>query len=369
MNLSSSSPSSSSSGVSFSFDSKSAVSGCFAGILHRILCTRSHPTHPSDQIIESCSVSCDHKDQQLEETKQESVQDKVVAPSVVARLMGLESMSNMSAVGARTTPNSLTRSRSMNSLDCKGSVDQLRGGHRRVKSISTLSVLEMPAFLEQENEEFLVLSFENGSEETKRKSSSSRRKKSDTTSLPLKDSCEKQVCPGFENLECSTPIKNKEKSESETVKFRKKKCVENDCSSEDSSPVSVLDYYQFMTDHEIPRSELDSNLVESSSRRKLSPEPGGELANENRIGRNDSNLMISEDTKTKKNCLEMWDQIFKMTEAEIAGSKWWLYRENNNNILKKHEDIEQICADFELQIVDQSLDELVQQLVGLHMKL
>ncbi|KAK2640943.1 hypothetical protein Ddye_022706 [Dipteronia dyeriana] len=371
---------------SFSFDSKRAVSGCFAGILHRILCSRSLPTYPSDQITESCSNFS--RDQELEETKQNDREDKAVAPGVVARLMGLESMPNK-------RPDSITRSLSMNSLDCcnKGSgMDQMQGEHRRVKS-STFSVSEIPAFLElEENEDFLVLNFENGSEEEtkrRRKISSSRRKKPDTTTS--------SILPGFENPECSTPVKNnKEESESESekVKFRKKKknkktmkkYVENDSSSEDSSPVSVLDFDQFITDHEVPRSELDSNLVESNSRRKLSPELGELEYYENRIRRNDSNLMISdEDTDANKsgsrdrgfcssssswqrqsNYMEMWDQICKMTdEAEeeeeiIGGSKWWYLKKKHH-----HEEFEQICADFELQIVDQSLDELLQQLVGL----
>ncbi|KAK3206543.1 hypothetical protein Dsin_020589 [Dipteronia sinensis] len=384
MKLSSSSSAAPPPSSSFSFDSKSAVSGCFAGILHRILCSRSLPTYPSDQITESCSIFS--RDQELEETKQNDREDKAVAPGVVARLMGLESMPNM-------RPDSITRSRSMNSLDyCnKGSgMDQMQGEHRRVKS-STFSGSEIPAFLElEENEDFLVLNFENGSEEEtkrRRKISSSRRKKPDTTTTTTTTS----ILPGFENPECSTPVKNKkEESESENVKFRKKKkkkmkkYVENDSSSEDSSPVSVLDFDQFITDHEVPRSELDSNLVESNSRRKLSPELGELEYYENQIRRNDSNLMISdEDTNAKKsgsrnrgscsstswqrqsNYMEMWDQIWKMTdEAEeeeeiIGGSKWWFLKKHH------HEEFEQICADFELQIVDQSLDELVQQLVGL----
>ncbi|KAK0605304.1 hypothetical protein LWI29_025224 [Acer saccharum] len=380
MKLSSSSSSAPPLASSFSFDSKSAVSGCFAGILHRILCSRSLPTYPSDQITESCSIVS--RDQELEETKQNDREDKAVAPGVVARLMGLESMPNM-------RPDSITRSRSMNSLDCcnkESSMDQMQDGHRRVKS-STFSVSEIPAFLElEENEDFLVLNFENGSEEEtkrRRKISSSRRKKPDTTTSSL---------PGFENPECSTPVKNKkEESESENVKFRKKKkkkmkkYVENDSSSENSSPVSVLDFDQFITDHEVPRSELDSNLVESNSRRKLSPELGELEYYENRIRRNDGNLMIfDEDTNAKKsgsrnrvscsstswqrqsNYMEMWDQIRKMTdevgeeeEEIIGGSKWWFLKKHH------HEEFEQICADFELQIVDQSLDELVQQLVGL----
>jgi hypothetical protein len=54
----------------------------------------------------------------------------------------------------------------MNSVEFRGESDQMHGQHRRVKS--TLSFREMPTFLEVENKEYFVLSFENIGSESKK---------------------------------------------------------------------------------------------------------------------------------------------------------------------------------------------------------
>ena len=154
----SSSPSfSSCSSTTTSFNSKSATAGCLAGLLRRILCSGNLPTHPSDQIKEVDSVLCD-KDHELK--AKENI-ETTTTPGIVARLMGLESLPEINLLH-NSSPNSISRSRSMNSADHLAGFDQMQGPHRRVKS--TLSFRELPTFLELENENFLVLSFENGGE-------------------------------------------------------------------------------------------------------------------------------------------------------------------------------------------------------------
>lgn len=90
--------------------------------------------------------------------------------------------------------------------------------------------------------------------------------------------------------------------------------------------------------------------------------------------RKDSNL-IGDEQKTKKlegkyhgtkkkecqsqNYVDMWCEIGRLTGAELAGSNW-VYRG-----MWKNEDFEGIDANFELEILDQLLDELVGQLSGL----
>lgn len=250
--------------------SKTAA-GCLAGILRRILCSRSLPTHPSDHITDhTTSVSC-HMLRELE-SKEKFVEGKVTPiPSVVARLMGLETMPKV--LVSSTTPNSIGRSRSMNSMDYfKQSSDDrsMQGGHRRVKS--TLSFREMPAFVELENEEFVVLSFENESE---KKDKRFRGRKCETGNGELKQR-KGEKCKNNDGRAKVTEQKNKggqrdgsqkklneqcalgSVSDDTGAKFRKKKkvkSVEHECcSSEESSPVSVLDFHQFVLDRGFPPS-------------------------------------------------------------------------------------------------------------------
>lgn len=85
--------------------------------------------------------------------------------------------------------------------------------------------------------------------------------------------------------------------------------------------------------------------------------------------------MIGDEQKTKKtegtchgaknieydipNHKDVWDGLFRLTGAELTGSKW-VHRE-----MWKHEDYEGIDANFEQEILDQLVDELVGQLAEL----
>ena len=332
---SSSSPSFSSSSSSASFDvnmcnSKSAAAGCLTGILRRILCSGNLPTHPSDQIREADSVVCD-KDQELKAAK-ECIErfEASASPGIVAKLMGLDSMPEINnLLHARSKPNSILRSRSMNSADQLAGFDSMQGQHRRVKS--TLSFREMPTFLELENENFLILSFEtegenkelrskgkksevgfgelkqrraerckNGENRAERVSEKKKKKKmmktinnkgcqeankrvlsdlnepekqskrisdngkskgSSITRSLSKNSHEKPY-GSPEAVKTSKPVKHKEVFHGRKLSERKKTSLrvvqntESECSSEDSSPVSVLDFGHFLTDPEIPISGL-----------------------------------------------------------------------------------------------------------------
>ncbi|KAJ6691938.1 hypothetical protein OIU79_013836 [Salix purpurea] len=145
--------------------SKSATASCLTGLLRRILCSRSLPTHPSDQITETSSILCDSRHQELIGPN-EKLETTAATPGVVARLMGLESFPETSSVDVKVGANSISRSRSMNSMEFRGENDQIQGQHRRVRS--TLSFRERPTFLEVENKEYFVLSFENIGGESKK---------------------------------------------------------------------------------------------------------------------------------------------------------------------------------------------------------
>ncbi|KAF5446714.1 hypothetical protein F2P56_032318 [Juglans regia] len=461
MRLLSYSPSYSSSSSTTTFDanmcnSKSATAGCLAGILRRILCSGNLPTHPSDQIVEADSVVYE-KDQEF---KAKDKIETAATPGIVARLMGLESMPEINWMNSRSNPDSISRSRSMNSADHLAGFDPMQGQHRRVKS--TLSFREMPTFLELENDNFLILSFENGGRSTElrsrgrnsdlsfgeskqrraerckkvenrtdRVSEKKKKKKIDNNKEDREDekvldnlderekrskrisdkAIEKAGNNGKAEGSTITPSPSKRTNEKrqiaiETVKMsissnhgevinggklRKKKkkkkkkqspCVvqkaEPECSSEDSSPVSVLDFGHFLIDRVIPTSdtdyrstEEDSSLAESKSRRKLS----SELENcRQKSPRKDDNL-IGDKLKTQKiegqydgtkqkecqslNYEDVWGEILRLTGAELIGSNW-VCRE-----IWKHEDFEGIGVNFEVGILDQLLDEVVGELSGL----
>ncbi|XP_028784750.1 vitellogenin isoform X2 [Neltuma alba] len=297
---------SSSSSSSFSFDStmctsKKATAGCLTGILRRILCSRGLPTHPSDQIRDDDSVlqtqqvhqfKADHKTLAGSVTPTSTNATTVSAPGIVARLMGLDSMAELPTESSAA---SLSRSRSMNSVQCFGECDRLEGIHRRVKS--TLSFREVPGFTFLENDDnFLVLSFESqqfesklGSARLKQRPKSKENRREKLSSENIMSGKEKQSRKvGDEkplrkndgklrevtNVTPQSSVKNSSEkkyinSEAEMIedvlhdrkpdrrrRRRKPSCnctvekTEPDCNSEETSPVSVLDF-----DRQVPGSD------------------------------------------------------------------------------------------------------------------
>lgn len=419
--------------------SKSATASCLTGLLRRILCSRSLPTHPSDQITETSSILCDGRHQELIKSN-ERLETTAATPGVVARLMGLESFPETSSVDMKVSANSISRSRSMNSVEFRGESDRMQGQHRRVKS--TLSFREMPTFLEVENKEYFVLSFETIGSESKKVRSKER--KCEVRSGELKEK-RREKCKRKENRREKAVEAEKRESEekinkmvlkvlkeselsnriledhkpaqevgnggkiedspahmslkgSETVYLENKwlyhkevsgigaelrrrnkktkgcafKNEEAEFSSQDSSPVSVLDFDQFIVDPEVTKSEEDTKSGESNSRRKLSPQ----LENQNHkhlSQRSDGDLIFdnrnSNETEEpcpasrKKVChnhdyLNMWDEVCKLTETQVVETNLNAHK----NMCKFEEDFEEISADFGLQILDQLLQELVDQL-------
>lgn len=283
-------------------NSKNATAGgcSLSAILRRILCSGGLPTHPSDQIRElDCSNSIvNSKDQNFKAMQNaEEATTTTTTPGIVARLMGLETM-------VESTPSSLSRSKSMNSVDYLGECNRMQDLHKRVKS--TLSFREVPTFLLLENENFLVLSFENEGENKEFKPNGRKREMDSaelkqkvgkdqrgelkknkrekvygdkkiliekgklskrvsdmsygnvgnddklqeiTNTWPLFKASSEKKCFASEAVKLSQPMNTKENLVGEKMKRRKKKinsCTERkreiECKSEDSSPVSVLDF-------------------------------------------------------------------------------------------------------------------------------
>ncbi|KAL9316584.1 hypothetical protein ACSQ67_017585 [Phaseolus vulgaris] len=374
-------------------NSKSATAGCLTAILRRILCSGGLPTHPSDQIRELDSVSkMSGKVQELK-TKQdnESTTTSSITPGLVERLMGLESM------GDRERPiessSSLSRSKSMNSVDYLGECKRMEGLHNHAKSSS---FREVPTLLENEN--FLVQreKKEKGLQERGEFKKNKREKVHDekgnfcdmssanvgnddehkiqfsNTSTQFMACFEKEYLDS-ETVRFSHNMNRKEVTNGEKMKRRKKgtacyaeKKVDTECSSEDSSPVSIFDF-----EREVPGTDVDSFGVDASWRRKLSPE----LENDKLCVLNcDSNMMIEEEMKVctiennkhegskrkekqSQDCVDIWGEICRLVEGELGSNKLeaeW----------KKQGDFESLCGDFESEIFDQLLHEFIDQLVG-----
>ncbi|GAV66604.1 VARLMGL domain-containing protein [Cephalotus follicularis] len=400
--------------------SKSATAGCFAGILRRVLCSRTLPTHPSDHLTETSSLSCE-KHQELSSKEKREV---AAAPGIVARLMGLDSSAEINLSCASIGPNTISRSRSMNSVDCEVNDDQIQGWYRRVKS--TMSFREMPTFLELENDDFIVMSFEEesesnygnkerkcevGFEELKGRRKVKYRNKENKEERVLekmmvvdketnKMSLNKMKCSSRrtsnettkrvyynanvkDSTDISLPLKDSdEKSHFAFELAKRSKCRISkelfnaaECTSEESSPVSVLDFGQFTIDHQVLNSEEDDKRsAESSTRRKLSSElenckqispANNNNNNNNNVTDKDKKLKIDENHGARKkechngNYLDFWSEIInRITEVEMKAPTWKYHK------ISMVEEFEVISEDFGSQILHQLLDELVDQLVG-----
>ncbi|PQP96213.1 uncharacterized protein Pyn_02299 [Prunus yedoensis var. nudiflora] len=419
MKLPSSSPSfsscSSSSSTSTAFDAamcnpKGAAAGCLAGIFRRILCYGSFPTYPSDHITEEEEQAANsvesYKDQDfksMEKTgeKTEEKTESAAAPSLVARLMGLESIPDVNLVNGQSTLNSISRSKSMNSVDrfAGGGDDTMQAQHRKVKS--TQSFREMPTFLELENEEFFILSFENeskgkemrskgrkgemGCREGKQKRAGKSKNNENITEREA-DKKKKQVQEGksrrvLKDLNGREILRSRSRSSSDNpsykvgningiVKDSKSasipticdvlKNVESECSSEDLSPVSVLDCGQFLVDPEAPTSDQEDSGLPCPCK------DNGLIGDARRTKAREGKCLGSRKKEFHSGKhIEMWGEICRLAEDELVGSNWIIQNKGSWNQAGSAG----IGADFESQILGQLLDELVDQFVDSPLKI
>ncbi|CAJ2640296.1 unnamed protein product [Trifolium pratense] len=404
--------------------SKTTTTGCLTAIMRKILCSGNLPKDPSKQLTEFDSTNSvlSYKDHNLHISEENAMAAAATPPPpIVARLMGLESMGE---IPFASKPGSLSRSKSMNSMDYLGESNG-KIHHQRVSS--TLSFREPPTFKLTENESFFVLNFENEGESVKglksKSKSNGRKKQMGCSELKLKD--EKMIvdlkekknkrenvydekvliekgkmskrvsnklleitntsykfkglsekkCYDSEAVELLKPKSYNEVVISEKKKrrirrkkrtnFYAEKKIETECKSDksdDSSPVSVLEF-----ERKSCGTGIDSIAVGLSSRRKLTPELEN---NKHILMRSDDNLMIDEkkdkaieESKKRekhnyKEYIDIWGEACKLVEDELAGSKnqvhAWMNQESN---------LGSVCADFESEIFDQLLNEVISQLV------
>ncbi|KDP46483.1 hypothetical protein JCGZ_08455 [Jatropha curcas] len=332
--------SSSSSSASTTTNAKSATASCLTGILRRLLCSHSLPTHPSDLMTNTISIPSHIKQHHF-------INPASATPGIVASLMGLEPFPDNSTFQA--TANSLSRNRSTNPVEFRNEINDQMQGHRNRVNNSILSFREMPTFLELENEKFFVISFEGKGD---KKENRSKQRKHDMgfgefrKTRREKSKSKEHDASDLQELKKSNMLRDGAKL-TRKKKKRNRCAFKNDeqeeCSSEDLSPVCVLDFDQL--DNEVQSPEEDA-----ISRRKLS----SRLADYVQLSMQIDNNIIKDDPNSKKTeemCCEnyVWGEVCGMAKNEVMDSNW------------KSKDVEEISADFELQILDLLLEEIVDQ--------
>lgn len=225
---------------SFGLSSHEPTFGCVSAILQHFRCRHRIPI--DENYTEAVELS--------------TTETKLQSPSIVARLMGLDSMPISPNAGEL---NSFGRSQSQNSAESWPGILTERTNSSPAKTSDSFH--EKPIYLREENEEFLILSFTpdgNGEENLPnwgkfRSATSIEREKRKTRRKPIRekrasDSCEeKKNCRKLERVNKKDGIVKCENNgelplilDLEKIKLIQRK-VETECSSQNSSPVSVLD--------------------------------------------------------------------------------------------------------------------------------
>ncbi|KAF9599408.1 hypothetical protein IFM89_036988 [Coptis chinensis] len=400
--------------------------GCLSSVLRRFLGSGSLRTHPFE-----CAKEADRV--RVESNYNNFKNEQNLEPSgVVARLMGLETMPIRN-----TSKETIGRSRSVNSVHYLSAFDSTQMPHRRVKS--SLSFREMPSFSQDDDEEFLVLSFENvhetkelvsnevksemacplnrhrrqrrddrvenkenrrhktvpaGKNESQEDNSKNNSKKLDKPKWKISDRPSQDLsgCDDNKHYNLNSSHNVKDHRQTDPLKTRNQKgeqdsngtqlaeksnnrhaVKEVECNSQNSSPVSVLDLNEFVSEPESLLSEEDSRLKCSNSRRKLSSElviwdyPSSNFHHVSIKEAAEPELINSQVTKSTKidsntdEYLEAWEDVCKLAEEDLRSSNW-ITREKSK--IKYFEDI---STEFEVQILDQLLREFVQELAVLRM--
>ncbi|XP_074303123.1 uncharacterized protein LOC141637536 isoform X2 [Silene latifolia] len=350
---------------------------CFSGFLSRILGSKTPPTYPSDF------------ENHEEFSKIEKLVDGSATPNLVARLMGLEFMPEISSNDDQKSWNSIFRSKSMDSGNFRDGTEEIQGEalqHRRVKT--SFSFRETPNFFELEGDDFLVLNFDVKSCKKKKKVSSfgesktaKRRGKqrinreeqgknrvfSDEERVSLGIST--QISQSLENDLVSkqsyklSPFRdriNVTKAEEDGIKGRSKGEVE--CELDNSSPVSVLDDSEFISDAEVTvssnsedaktrGSECDSKELSSTSNRSsnLDDTEREKQGNEEQKGG-----LKRRDYKKHEN-VEMVRRACRLAEIDFSNSNWKYRR------MFRAEEIDYFGLHFSKLIFDQLINDLVDQ--------
>ncbi|CAN6724139.1 unnamed protein product [Malus baccata var. baccata] len=389
------------------------TSGCFNGILRRLLCNGSVPTHPSDQIPESNTTQLAKSP--IKQNPDPKIQTSAsVTPGIVARLMGLDSLPETNWVSR--APELVSRSRSLSFADYLMGFDS-NDLHRRVRT--SVSFREVPEVMHRQknSHDFMVVCLDNVGEKSKgvgsmvkksevgfgelrqgKKEQRSKKNKVKNDEI-MKEKKEKTVMikqnkkisslkdePRREfGAKSSKSYKNvgaNSKGESGNLALKKatqkkkvvvepkikkrnhkneaekgKKASEFHGSSEnDASPVSVLDIDDMLIEHEAWLSGY-SIPMDLNSTVKLSPKaPFSDSSEVKAAKRKDFEPINEEETRDYAKLLA--SKIQNWTEVDLKESNWVA-----KNVVG-FEGFEEICEEFEGWILDallhQAIDEFIE---------
>ncbi|RAL42358.1 hypothetical protein DM860_012141 [Cuscuta australis] len=351
----SSSSSSSSSSASPGGNAKKPATGCcIAGMFRRLLCSDSLSKRPP-------SSSPNHA------TQMPPPPEEGGKTGVVAKLMGLESMPLQPRIDISSK--SLTRSHSLDSH-----LLRRRTTPRAERPLRAGSFREIPTYMELEDKDFFILSFEyvGGGRRGKcpefagfeqRKSEISLNKNSSMRRESLYQNT--KAVREAEKAARSRKAKKKEDFKQERLLFKKKmkerkEKAKTECDSEKSSPNSVLDFVELTALQQTPPPPPLSSGRYTKSRRTLS----GELENHKKPKTESDDLrperlkeMRFSETRKKNSCKDesyvkkVWEESCRLGDMDTAHSSWTVGE-------GRHE----ICGDLEMEIVDELVGELVDQL-------
>ncbi|WOL14824.1 hypothetical protein Cni_G23605 [Canna indica] len=399
-----------------SFDLHSDSAGCLSGALRRLLCAslRSAAPRGASELADGARWNAAQKNGS-------SGSKPPATPCIVARLMGLESM----PVFPYTPPESVRRSRSTNSADSwPGFLCSERGESVQARRASS-SFREAPTYLRQENEDFFVLSFAPEEKRAERMVASGRRGKANVEELKEsngvkerraaeKKSSQKENVPQRRQSDNKTSVAaspNKEVSrkscrimkveddvkppkqkhfpvkQEKAMTANKKKVAasqrrnEAGCSSQATSPVSVLDYPFVDGEYSISfKTSPNSGNVEEnrrqqqqqSSRRKLSSKfenlsSNSSSPHQERICRDRAVSLLDEPGIKKSSNVEQfdlnwsqtWGKICMLTEQDVKNST----REN-----WRSEDVSEIAAVIALEMLELVLQDEVLEITNCAIK-
>ncbi|PON92224.1 ALC-interacting protein [Trema orientale] len=378
--------------------SEATNSGCFSGILRRMLCSGSVPTHPSDHIMDLDPTQL-NPNPDKEPLKKHEIQAQP-GPGVVARLMGLDSLpADTNWVPSGRSRDSFSRSRSVNFADYMLKFDMTEPHqHRRVRT--SVSFREVPVSFEPPDQDFVVVYLDNvdeyskettksekgfvkgkqgKKEKVKRDIQSSRmknKKENERTNnkiSKLKNEPRRRILPQTPKnckqngakvlgsvLPCKTNFQgvnlktlkpeNRKKVPENLTKKRKnhhasKKIPPAENNPENLIPVSVLDeVYDLLVQHDALFSDNDN------------------LRPINSVERKDYDKIEQRDLAA--DYIKLAEQLRRLTEEDLSESYWSISNSSTSSKNKKlnFECYEEICMDFEQPILDLLLHEVIIEL-------
>ncbi|KAL0344454.1 UNVERIFIED_CONTAM: hypothetical protein Sradi_4276700 [Sesamum radiatum] len=358
---------------------------CYSGILRRLLCSGSLPTHPSDQLVESSTPETGDQNAETSLKPAENVKQAAASsPGVVARLMGLDSLPNTPLAPKDRTLGSFFRSRSVNSIDFLAHFDPTRKGHHQHRRVRTSvsfcdgrddDYTSVVVYLEEvdetaEYQEELVIrrrppnaNCQKGKKTEKNLHEKRVAKKLEVEkarrSVGKATTSQKKEIQGKKrpSLQERRPIfksVNKSKEElmgSKCMKKRKNK-MHSGCSLKKVHPEgSVPEVARKVRSRKHQLSQVaSSESPYSSSAHSDNGEASAVIAGKNR--RKVSN---------KESCYykRMVEEICRLTDDNVKEN--WMH-----GVMLKFEDFEEICQQFEQEILELLLEQLVDELLLLY---